>query len=154
MTAGEAAVRARSKISNKLVYKPQRPPSLSLFSRKNENRNGEARSACAKNSLLKNLLDSAIAPTTNERQLILKALLKMSWRSLVVGAIAESSKFFSKEFLAHAERASPFRFSFLREKRERLGGRCGLYTSLFEILLRARTAASPAVIHAVSGRRP
>src|SRR5579875_2575406 len=89
-----------------------------------------------------------------EGQASLKALLKMSWRSLVVGAIAESSKFFSKEFLAHAERASPFRFSFLREKRERLGGRCGLYTSLFEILLRARTAASPAVIHAVSGRRP
>src|SRR6201999_1499332 len=43
-----------------------------------------------------------------------KALLKMSWRSLIFGAVADSYEFFTPEFLEEAEGYSPFRFSFLR----------------------------------------
>ncbi len=68
----------------------------------------------------------------------LKDLLTMSWRSLIIGAVAASGEFFSEEFLAQAERASPFRFPFLRARRERIDGRSGLYAGIFEALLRAR----------------
>jgi hypothetical protein len=68
----------------------------------------------------------------------LKELLRMNWRSLTIGAIAISGKFFSKEFLDQAERASPFRFQFLRARRERIDGRSGLNTRIFEALLEAR----------------
>jgi hypothetical protein len=65
----------------------------------------------------------------------LKALLRMSWRSLVLMAVAESHQHFSAEFLRAAEEASPFRFAFLRERREKLAGRRGLYATLFELFL-------------------
>lgn len=66
---------------------------------------------------------------------VFKELLKMSWRSLIVGAVAESHSFFSSEFLRAAERVSPFRFEFLRARKERLASRQGLYANLFNSLL-------------------
>jgi hypothetical protein len=75
-------------------------------------------------------------------QASLKELLTMSWRSLILGAVAASAEFFSKEFLIQAERASPFRFPFLRARRERIGGRRGLYAGMFEALLKARVAGT------------
>jgi hypothetical protein len=66
---------------------------------------------------------------------MLKGLLRMSWRSLIVMAIADSREFFTAQFLAEAERRSPFRFEFLRARRERLAGRRGLFATLFEAFL-------------------
>jgi hypothetical protein len=65
----------------------------------------------------------------------LKELLRMSWRSLIVGAVANSPKLFSPGFLAEAERLSPFRFEFLRRRHKKLTSRKGLYASLFEVFL-------------------
>lgn len=62
----------------------------------------------------------------------LKSLLKISWRSLVIGAIADAHAFFSPAFLAQAEHCSPFRFQFLRARRHRLAARQGLYEVLFD----------------------
>ena len=67
----------------------------------------------------------------------LKGLLRMSWRSLILMAVAESHAFFSTEFLAEAEGWSPFRFGFMRERRERLAGGQGLFAVLFDIFLEA-----------------
>ena len=69
---------------------------------------------------------------------MLKNLLRMSWRSLIVGAIANSHEFFSPRFLDEAERWSPFGFEFLRARNERLTSRQGLYAILFEALLEPR----------------
>ena len=66
---------------------------------------------------------------------MLKGLLRMSWRSLILMAVAESHEFFSREFLDEAERYSPFRFGFLRARRQRLTGQQGLYVMLFEAFL-------------------
>jgi hypothetical protein len=68
----------------------------------------------------------------------LKDLLKMSWRSLIIRAVADSYEFFSTTFLEEAERYSPFRFGFLRARQERLAGREGLYAMLFEAFLEER----------------
>jgi hypothetical protein len=67
-----------------------------------------------------------------------KKLLRMSWRSLIVGAVANSYEYFSPGFLDEAERWSPFRFEFLRTRNERLTRRQGLYAMLFEAFLEAR----------------
>jgi hypothetical protein len=66
---------------------------------------------------------------------MLRNLLRMSWRSLIIGAIAESHEFFSPGFIEEAERCSPFRFGFLRARNERLAGRQGLYVTLFDAFL-------------------
>ena len=66
---------------------------------------------------------------------MLKELLRMSWRSLIIGAVADSHACFSSEFLREAERCSPFRFQFLRARRERLASRQGLYANLFDAFL-------------------
>jgi len=65
----------------------------------------------------------------------LKGLLRMSWRSLIVMAVAESQDFFSAGFAAEMEQRSPFRFGFLRARQKRLAGRRGLYAELFRILI-------------------
>lgn len=67
--------------------------------------------------------------------LMFKDLLRMSWRSLILRAIADSHKFFSKEFLEEAEYCSPFRFHFLRARQERLTSSRGLYATLFDAFL-------------------
>ena len=66
---------------------------------------------------------------------IFKELLRTSSRSLIVGAVAESYQFFTPGFLEEAERCSPFRFAFLRERRKRLTSRQGLYAALFDVFL-------------------
>jgi hypothetical protein len=68
---------------------------------------------------------------------VFKDLLRMSWRSLIIGAIADSYAFFSPQFLDEAERCSPFRFAFLRARRKRQTSRQGLYASLFDAFLEA-----------------
>jgi hypothetical protein len=65
----------------------------------------------------------------------LKRLLRMSWRSLILMAVARSSRFFSAEFLAELESASHFRFAFLRARHKRLAGKRGLYKVLFDSFL-------------------
>ncbi len=65
----------------------------------------------------------------------LKKLLKTSWRSLIIRAVADSHEFFSPGFLREAERSSPFRFDFLRRRSERLQSRQGLYAKLFGAFL-------------------
>ena len=68
---------------------------------------------------------------------MLKKLLRMSWRSLIIGAVANSHEYFSPGFLDEAERWSPFRFEFLRTRNQRLTSRQGLYAVLFEAFLEA-----------------
>ena len=68
---------------------------------------------------------------------VLKELLKKSWRSLIIGAVANSQDFFSAAFLTEAERYSPFRFGFLLARQKRLVRRQGLYAMLFEAFLEA-----------------
>jgi hypothetical protein len=68
---------------------------------------------------------------------MLKELLRMSWRSLIVGAVADSHQFFSPEFVDRTEVSSPFRFKFLRARRDRLTSRQGLYSTLFDAFLEA-----------------
>jgi hypothetical protein len=63
--------------------------------------------------------------------LSLKDLLRTSWRSIIVDAIGNAHEFFSPAFLDEIECSSPFRFAFLRERRDVLAGRHGLYTSVF-----------------------
>jgi hypothetical protein len=69
---------------------------------------------------------------------VLKELLKMSWRSLIIGAVAEAHEFFTPGFVDEAERCSPFRFAFLRARHKRLATRQGLYAVLFNALLEQR----------------
>ena len=68
---------------------------------------------------------------------MLKDLLRMSWRSLIVGAVGDSHEFFTTEFVAQMERTSPFRFAFLRARRKRLTSRQGLFATLFDAFLEA-----------------
>lgn len=82
----------------------------------------------------------------------LKDLLKMSWRSLILGAVAEGSDFFSPSFLLQAERGSPFRFEFLRARRKRLACRQGLYSTLFDLFV--RQPASPVSTPSCEKTRP
>jgi hypothetical protein len=67
-----------------------------------------------------------------------KKLLRMSWRSLILGAVANSHEFFSPTFTEQAECWSPFRFAFLRARNQRLRSRQGLYATLFEAFLESR----------------
>jgi hypothetical protein len=65
----------------------------------------------------------------------LKQLLRMSWRSLILMAVARSPRYFTSAFLGELEPASSFRFGFLRARHKRLAGRRGLYKILFESFL-------------------
>lgn len=64
-----------------------------------------------------------------------KRLLRMSWRSLVLMAVAQYQEFFTEAFAAGLERHSPFCFAFLRARRERLAGERGLFERLLPIVL-------------------
>ena len=68
---------------------------------------------------------------------MLKDLLRTSWRSLIIGAVAESHEFFSPGFIDEVEDCSPFRFAFLRTRHEKLSRRPGLYAALFDAFLEA-----------------
>lgn len=68
-----------------------------------------------------------------------KNLLRMSWRSLILMAVAQYHTLFTPHFVDGLEVHSPFRFSFLRRRRERLMGRTGLFEHLFERILTDET---------------
>jgi hypothetical protein len=69
-----------------------------------------------------------------------KALLRMSWRTLVLMAVAQAQPYFSPALVTHLEPCSPFRFGFLRARRKKLEGRSGLFQRLFQILLSGNEA--------------
>jgi hypothetical protein len=81
----------------------------------------------------------------------LKGLLRMSWRSLIVMAVAETHELFSPEFVAEMERRSPFRFGFLRARQKRLAGRRGLYAHLFDAFLEPREIGQDDTVCNLSG---
>ena len=70
----------------------------------------------------------------------LKRLLRMSWRSLILMAVARAHGYFTRDFIAEVEPGSPFRFGFLRARHKRLSGRSGLYCVLFEAFLQSAEA--------------
>jgi len=65
----------------------------------------------------------------------MKSLLRMSWRSLILMAVADVQGYCSQAFLAELEPRSSFRFRFLRERNERLAGREAFYDVLFDAFL-------------------
>jgi len=67
----------------------------------------------------------------------LKDLLRMSWRNLILMAVAGAKEFFSKPMLAELEASSPFRFDFLRARQRKLAGNRGLYAVLIDAFLEA-----------------
>ena len=69
-----------------------------------------------------------------------KELLAMSWRSLIIGAVADSREFFSVAFLREAEQFSPFGFDFIRARKDGLASRQGLHAKLFGALLESGQA--------------
>lgn len=75
----------------------------------------------------------------------LKNLLRISWRSIVLAAIANATGFFSPAFLDEVECSSPFRFDFLRSRNKRLGRRNGVYAKLFNAILEETETNSIAV---------
>jgi hypothetical protein len=68
---------------------------------------------------------------------VLKNLLRMSWRSLILMAVADVHSFCSPAFLAGLEPCSSFRFKFLRQRNEKLSGRQALYDVLFDAFIEA-----------------
>jgi hypothetical protein len=62
----------------------------------------------------------------------LKELLRMSWRSLILMAVAQEPLFFSRTFLAELEACSTFRFEFLRKRNQKLSGRQSLFAFVFD----------------------
>jgi hypothetical protein len=67
----------------------------------------------------------------------LKELLRMSWRNLILMAVAGAQEFFTRPLLAELEASSPFRFDFLRARQRKLAGREGLYAALVDAFLEA-----------------
>ena len=68
---------------------------------------------------------------------MLKDLLRMSWRSLILMAVADARQFFSPAFLAELEPCSAFRFKFLNARNKNLAGRESFYAVLFDAFLEA-----------------
>ena len=65
----------------------------------------------------------------------LKHLLRMSWRSLILMAVANAHTFFSSGFLAELETCSGFRFDFLRARNQKLDERESLFAVIFDAFL-------------------
>lgn len=70
----------------------------------------------------------------------MKSLLRMSWHSLILMAVADVQSYCSPAFLADLEPCSSFRFNFLRARNERLTGRQALYDLLFDAFIEAGPA--------------
>lgn len=66
---------------------------------------------------------------------LLKDLLRMSWRSLIIAAVAEAHEFFTPGFIVEIEQLSPFRFGFLRARRQKLVARNGIFSKLFDLFV-------------------
>jgi hypothetical protein len=67
----------------------------------------------------------------------IKSLLRMSWRSLILMAVADVQAYCSPAFLTALEPCSSFRFKFLRERNQNLTGRETLYDMLFDAFVEA-----------------
>ena len=67
----------------------------------------------------------------------IKSLLRMSWRSLILMAVADVQAYCSPTFLAALEPCSSFRLKFLRDRNQSLTGREALYDLLFDAFLEA-----------------
>jgi len=65
----------------------------------------------------------------------LKELLINSSRSILIRSAGLSPELYSAAYLARIEACSPFRFGFLRDRREKLARRSGLLMKLFESFL-------------------
>jgi hypothetical protein len=65
----------------------------------------------------------------------LKHLLRMSWRSLILMAVANARQFLSPAFLAELEQCSSFRFDFLRARNQKLEDRESLFPVIFDAFL-------------------
>ena len=107
--------------------------SATLFSR-------AARNGVSLDQLVRQLLAFSARVADQADQLpdgttALKRLLRGSWRSLILMAVARSHRFFSHQFLAELESTAPFRFGFQRNRHKQLAGRRGLYKMLFESFL-------------------
>ena len=75
---------------------------------------------------------------------MLKDLLRMSWRSLILMAVADTRPLFTKSFLDELEPCSNFRFNFLRERNRNLAARQSFYSILFDTFVEAvAESASP-----------
>jgi hypothetical protein len=61
----------------------------------------------------------------------------MSWRSLILMAVANARKFLSPAFLAQLETCSSFRFNFLRARNQKLDDRASLFPVIFDAFLEA-----------------
>lgn len=72
----------------------------------------------------------------------IKSLLRMSWRSLILMAVADVQGYCSPAFLAALEPCSSFRFGFLRERNQSLTGREALYDLLFDAFVEAGSGES------------
>ncbi|MGP8252946.1 MAG: hypothetical protein ACLQHF_13005 [Terracidiphilus sp.] len=72
----------------------------------------------------------------------LKNLLRTSWRSLIVAAIANAREFFTPAFVREIETTSQFRFSFLARRHKRVNRRKGLYANVFDILSESQDQAT------------
>ncbi|HTW82231.1 MAG TPA: hypothetical protein VME23_21980 [Terracidiphilus sp.] len=64
----------------------------------------------------------------------LKNLLRTSWRSLIVAAIANAREFFTPAFVRQIETTAQFRFGFLAKRHQRVSRCNGLYANVFDIL--------------------
>lgn len=94
---------------------------------------------------LLNLSESVVAEMAElpNASNMLKNLLQMSWRSLIIAAVANAPAFFSPGFLREAEARSPFRFAFLRERQKKLAGRSGLYEAMFNAFIESQEESEP-----------
>ena len=82
---------------------------------------------------------------------MLKDLLRMSWRSLILMAVADAPQYFSREFLAELESCSAFRFEFLRNRNKNLAAREALYERLFDAIVEASPADTKALpLHSIA----
>jgi len=70
----------------------------------------------------------------------LKQLLRMSWRSLILMAVANAHQFFSPAFLRELETCSGFRFSFLRARNQKFDDRESLFPVIFDAFVEAGEA--------------
>jgi hypothetical protein len=70
-----------------------------------------------------------------ERCAALEALIHRSSVSLIIRSAGDAGEYYSQEALGALEAQSPFRFSFLQEKRLQLAKRRGLLAKLFEAFL-------------------
>jgi hypothetical protein len=68
---------------------------------------------------------------------VLKDLLRMSWRSLILMAVANVQQFFTRSLLAELEPCSAFRFNFLRARNQNLAARESFYSVLFDAFVEA-----------------